>query len=243
LTSSGAYKEDADDFLNNSLVDDIDLMDLDSKIGSSSNGQIMENYLILDRLNQKNQRKQQLKQKQQQINELKQKQLELELKMNQQKLHDEYKMRNTSELDHLNSKLTSHYSLKANYLNNNYNVNNNLKPVNNTMSNNSTLSSSPSSFFTNSNNSNYDSKRQMDQFIQNSHEIIGNQVNNLKETDIINTTINNSVRSNTINSGTGIFSNNNSTASNKNNEKINRRSKTPVRFHLIIYFSFCIIYF
>ena len=232
MTSSGAYKDDADEFLNNSLIEDLDLMDLNSKNGvSSSNGQIMENYLILDRLNQKNQRKQQLKLKQQQINELKQKQLELELKMNQQKLHEEYKMRNTSELDHLNSKLTSHYSLKTNYLNNN----NNLKPVNNPMSSNSTLSSSPSSLFTNSNNSNNDPKRQMDQFIQNSHEVIGNQVNNIKETDIIHTTANNTTRNNI---GTGInannitnYNNNATTSSNKNNEKINRRSKTPVRVY------------
>ncbi len=88
----------------------------------------MENYRILDRLNQKQQRKQQLKQlKQQQLNELRQRQLELENKLQKQKYEEEVAMRQHQQQqqladqtsNHLNSKLASHYSLKTNYLNSN----------------------------------------------------------------------------------------------------------------------------
>lgn len=79
-----------------------------SNMSSSSSNKIMENYLILDRLNKKQQRKQQqlkLKQlqAQQQLNELRQRQLEYELA--QLSLHQQHHQNDPSS----NSKLTSHY--------------------------------------------------------------------------------------------------------------------------------------
>lgn len=93
---------------------------------SASNTNIAENYLILDRLNQKQQRKQQLKLKQdlhkQQLNDLKQKQHDLELKMQEA----QYQQKN-DELNNFNSKLTSHYSISSTNLNNLNNLNNSNK--------------------------------------------------------------------------------------------------------------------
>ena len=72
---------------------------------------VMENYLILDRLNQKQQRKQQIKLKQQQqLDELRQRQHDLESKVHlqqqlQQQAGDEQQPNNF-----INSKLTAHYN-------------------------------------------------------------------------------------------------------------------------------------
>lgn len=81
---------------------------------SSASSKIMENYLILDRLNKKQQRKQQqlkLKQlqAQQQLNELRQRQLELELaaQLAQQQLYDAAH----AESELVNSKHTAHYAI------------------------------------------------------------------------------------------------------------------------------------
>lgn len=78
------------------------------EFSSSASSKIMENYLILDRLNKKQQRKQQqlkLKQlqHQQQLNELRQRQLELEAQLAN---HD---LQNEPDSTSFNSKLTSHY--------------------------------------------------------------------------------------------------------------------------------------
>jgi len=75
-----------------------------------SRSKVMENYLILDRLNQKQQRKQQIKLKQQQqLDDLKQKQHNLEARQIEKALE---KQQNSIEQQNtfINSKLTAHYN-------------------------------------------------------------------------------------------------------------------------------------
>lgn len=83
---------------------------------SSSSSKIMENYLILDRLNKKQQRKQQqLKLKQiqqeQQLNELRRRQMELEAQLGQ--IYHSAGEQENGEATGFNSKLTAHYAIPS----------------------------------------------------------------------------------------------------------------------------------
>ena len=77
---------------------------------TQSKSNVMENYLILDRLNQKQQRKQQIKQKQQQqLDELRQKQHDLESKVQEKQMQQQQQAADDQN-NFINSKLTSHYN-------------------------------------------------------------------------------------------------------------------------------------
>lgn len=103
------------------------------KQGNLLNPQIAENYLILDRLNQKQRQKQQLKTKKdqhkQQLNELKQKQQNLEQKLNESR-------NRITDSEVFNSKLASHYSLSSNNLNEIHHLNEPFMNINNKISKN-----------------------------------------------------------------------------------------------------------
>lgn len=83
-----------------------------SLVDKQNNSHIAENYLLLERLNQRQRQKQLLQSKKdlhrQQLNELKHKQLNLEQKFIQAKNRE-------LESDVFNSKLASHYSLNSNF--------------------------------------------------------------------------------------------------------------------------------
>lgn len=108
---------DTNSLMSNSLLTDTQSANLDYGSEHMSNSKVMENYLILDRLNKKQQeRKQELKQKQlQQLNELKQKQHDLEMKFREHhQQHQSNEMnenRDPDDLDTFKSKLTSHYNI------------------------------------------------------------------------------------------------------------------------------------
>jgi len=77
---------------------------------SDSQSKVMENYLILDRLNQKQQRKQQIKLKQQQqLDDLKQKQQSLETK-HLEKMPEQIQNSVEQQSNFINSKLAAHYN-------------------------------------------------------------------------------------------------------------------------------------
>lgn len=98
--------------LNVALNHDSNVIDK-SKSEKNNHSQIAENFLLLDRLNQRQRQKQLLQSKKdlhrQQLNELKHKQLNLEQKFVQPK--------NIRDSNVFNSKLASHYSLSSNLSN------------------------------------------------------------------------------------------------------------------------------
>ena len=98
-----------DSIVSKSITND-SISNISAKTLGDSQTKVMENYLILDRLNQKQQRKQQIKLKQQQqVDELKQRQYCLENKYVET---DTDKQPNSIETQNtfINSKLTAHYN-------------------------------------------------------------------------------------------------------------------------------------
>ncbi len=98
-----------DSIVSKSITND-SISNISAKTLGDSQTKVMENYLILDRLNQKQQRKQQIKLKQQkQVDDLKQRQYSLENKYVET---DTDKQPNSiaAQNTFINSKLTSHYN-------------------------------------------------------------------------------------------------------------------------------------